>query len=426
MDVAYPAHFNKEIQPVWLASVANFLGSVAPDIQMPYSYCELGCGVGIDLLVAAATNPKGKFVGVDFNEEHLRLARNAANVLELKNVRFIQADFESFARQNNMLFDFVVLHGVWSWVAPKYQKSVLQIVAKSLAPNGIFYLHYMCHPGATHLISAQKLINDLSHCLVSGSEQSVQAGLDLLSALDEVGVFADQPKLKAHLQVLRKKNAAYLAHDFLTDYWRPQHSVDVHKLVAQAGVSYLGSADPYENQDALSIPGGVQPLLTTLPSPAMQEMVKDLARGQHQRKDIYQRGARSLSPQEHLEHLDCIRFQLLPAAPRSGGVRFSTPIGVIEGPAAVFDPLLQVLAKGAASFSELRQQPAFTGEPGILLQALQMLMWRGNVHPLRPEQQEAPCTDNLKQWLCANNIDLDLVPECGTAFTERGRAWHGG
>lgn len=76
-DVAYPAHFHREIQPLWLSMLTRFLGSAPPDLTRPYSYCELGCGVGINLLVAAATNPQGQFVGVDFNERHLTIARDA-------------------------------------------------------------------------------------------------------------------------------------------------------------------------------------------------------------------------------------------------------------------------------------------------------------------------------------------------------------
>src|SRR5690606_8475994 len=69
MDVAYPPHFHKEIQPVWLNGQAQFLGATAPDLCKPYSYCELGCGMGINLLIAAATNPQGQFLGVDANEQ---------------------------------------------------------------------------------------------------------------------------------------------------------------------------------------------------------------------------------------------------------------------------------------------------------------------------------------------------------------------
>ncbi len=241
VDVPYPPHFHKEIQPVWLASLVHFLGAAAPDINKPYAYCELGCGMGINLLIAAATNPQGQFVGVDFNEAHLAIAKDAARLIGLKNIRFVHADFAQFSQENNLFFDFIVSHGVWSWIAPNQQKSILQIAARSLKPRGLLYLHYMCYPGATQMIPVQKLLNDLAQHLPGTSEQNIRAGLDFVSQLDAAGVFVDQPNLGARLEALKQKNASYLAHDFLNDHWRPQHSVDLHRLVAQAGVVYLAA-----------------------------------------------------------------------------------------------------------------------------------------------------------------------------------------
>lgn len=417
LDVSYPAHFHKEIQPVWLTSLTHFLGTVAPEISKPYSYCELGCGVGINLLVAAATNPLGQFVGVDFNERHLAVARDAARFIGLDNIRFIQADFARFVQDNNLFFDFIVSHGVWSWIAPNHQQSILQLVQKFLKPKGLFYLHYMCHPGATQMIPVQKLLNELAHHRAGAAEQNIQAGLDLLGRLDGAGAFVDQPRLSAKVQALAHKNAAYLAHDFLTDFWTPQHSVDVHRLAAQAEVTYLGSADAFENLDGLSIPGNLQPVLASITSPAVRETVKDLARNQHQRRDLFQRAPVRLSAQAHLQQVDAMRFALLPAAPDSGAVPFATPIGEIVGPADIFTPLLQALARGPCSFAELRRLPAFADNLGILSQSLQMLMWRGYAHPLRegPPADPAPVA-RLNQWIVQQQLKLKIVEDCGTAM----------
>lgn len=417
LDVAYPAHFHREIQPVWLTALAQFLGSAPPDITAPYSYCELGCGVGVNLLVAAATNPRGQFVGVDFNERHLAIARDAARSIGLDNIRFIQADFTHFARDNNLFFDFIVSHGVWSWIAPGQQQSILQLLQRSLKPRGLLYLHYMCHPGATPMLPVQKLLNELAHQRAGSAEQNIQAGLELLGRLDAGGAFVDQPGLSARLQALPEKGAAYLAHDFLTDYWRPQHSADMHRLAAQAGVSFLGSAEPFDNLERLSIPGNLQPILASITAPAVRETVKDLARNQHQRRDLFQRDPQRLTAEQHLQQLDALRFRLLPGAPGSGAVHFATPIGPINGPEEIFSPLLQALAARPASFAELRQLPVFAGNVGLLSQSLQMLMWRGHVHPLRPgPAANAQWLGRLNEWITRQQLRLQVVEDCGTAI----------
>ncbi|MCD9028804.1 class I SAM-dependent methyltransferase [Luteimonas sp. BDR2-5] len=224
-DVSYPAFFHKEMQPVWLSSVVRFLGFAAPDVAKPFTFCELGCGIGINLLVAAASHPQARFVGVDFNERHLRTARDAARSSGLENIEFVHAGFAGFARDNRARFDFVTTHGVWSWIAPEHRASLLECVAAALEPGGLFYLHYMCHPGSTDMLPVQHLLNVFSHHVPGTSAQRAQAGLDLLHQLGEAGLFVDRPAVLARLRKLRETDPNHLAHEFLTDHWRPQHSV---------------------------------------------------------------------------------------------------------------------------------------------------------------------------------------------------------
>lgn len=421
VDAAYPPHFYKEMQPVWLSNLVSFLGSEAPDMTQPYSYCELGCGMGLNLLVAAALNPQGQFVGVDFNEQHLATAREAVDSIGLKNLRFVQADFASFAQDNESSFDFIVSYGTWSWIAPQYQQSILQIVKTFLKPRGVFYLHYMCHPGATFQAPLQKFLNELAQHLSSNSEDSMKAGVALLHELLEARVFDHQPEIKQHLLEMKKRSPAYWAHEYLTDYWQPQHSVDVHRQVAQmTGVLYIGSANTFENVDPiLSIPARVRPTLAKMPSPVLQELVKDMARNSNIRTDLFQRDPVASSPEQHIQRVGRIVFKLLPGAPAavSGALAFATPIGEISGSAEVFSPLLQRLAQGAASFDELARIPIFATDKGLLFQSLQMLMWRGYVHPLRQDARPEPeQVGRLQAWLEKKHLPLNIIEDCGAAF----------
>lgn len=415
-DTSYPAHFHREIQPLWLATQALVQGATPPDLTGPYAYCELGCGVGVNLLVSAATQPHAQFVGVDINERHLAVARQAAQRLGLTNLRFIHADFSSFARSNSLFFDLIVSHGVWSWISALQQRDVLTLVGRCLKPGGLFYLHYQCHPGATRMLPVQKLLNELSHHLTGTATQNVQAGLALLGRLDSAGAFHDQPDVSARLQALQRQDAAYLAHDFLSDHWSPQHSADLHRQVARTGLTYLASADPFENQESLSVPGAIQPVLAEIRIPSVRELVKDLARQQHQRRDLFQKQPVALSAEAHLAKLGALRLARLPQAPDTGAVEFSTPIGTLHGPSELFSPLLACLAQGPARVDALTQLPAYSGKPALLVQSLQMLMWQGYVHPLREDVHDSAATaQSLQHWLDQQDLRIDVVNACATA-----------
>lgn len=416
-DITFPAFFYKEMQPVWLSSVLRFEGFQAPDVAGHFSLCELGCGIGINLLVAAACHPDAQFVGVDFNPQHLQIARALAQAAGLRNLEFVQADFAQFARSHPQQFDFINTHGVWSWIAPEHQQAMLDVVAQSLKVGGVFYLHYMCHPGSTDLQTLQHFLNLFAPHVPGSSLQQVQAGLKLLQQLAERGMFAEHPHMLRHLQQLQRKDAAHLAHEFLTDHWRPQHGVDVHRQVGRIGLQYVCSADVFNNLDAsLSIPGRLQSVVAQTKLPAVAETLKDMARNSHQRMDIFQRQPQPLAPHKHLEQLNQTVFKALPHAPVSGPLSFTTPIGVIEGPAQVCTAVLEKLAAGPASFGALSQLPQFAGQAGLLLQTLQLMMLANMVHPrsLGAKACALPAHP-LQQCFVQQRIELQLMPECGTA-----------
>lgn len=422
-DLPYPPHFHKELLPLSQVAIAHFLQRPAPSLDQPFSYCELGCGMGINLLVAAATNPNGYFVGVDINARHIEIARAAVSFSGLSNIHFVQADFSSFAQEQRFYFDFIACHGTWSWIAAQHQEHILQIVQQSLKPAGLFYLHYMTHPGATYLIPLQRLLNDYAQQVAGTGIEKITQAMNWLQQLVSAGAFIDQPQMAQHIQALAQKEAHYLAHEFLTEHWRPQHSSEVHQQLAQAGLEYAGSANALENMDALSVPGNLQPLLAGLAT-AAQENLRDLSRNQRQRTDLFQKIPASNTANAQITNSALLntRFQLLPTAPVAGGFNFNTPIGAIPAPADIFTPLLQTLAHHPATLAELQQLPLFAQQPELLAQALQMLMWAEHVHPqhraLPSGKRNAP--QALATWITQHSLALQLIENCGTAIKTKG------
>ncbi|CAM5195861.1 hypothetical protein OURE66S_03397 [Oligella ureolytica] len=418
IDTSYPLHFYKEMQPTWLSYIANTLGCVSPDFTKAYSYCELGCATGIGLLVAAASNPMGKFVGVDFNAEHIATADAIARKAGIKNVEFILASFDDFAEKYTQKFDVIVTHGVWSWLAPKAQMGIMQITHKLLKPQGLLYLQYMCYPGSARLISLQKILHEVSiHDQGKSSVESIKEGLTLLRFLADngAGLFVDNPELEKELAALEKENPAYLAHDFLTDYWRPQHSADVHRIFSQTEMTYIGSANALENMDNVSVPGNLQALIAQTKSRALQETLRDTARHQNQRIDIFQKQPQTFDDGQYEKVIDNFVYKALPNLPKAGAVVFETPIGKITGPEEIFSPLIKALELGEKSFAELRQIDIFNNQPGLLLQSLNMLMWADYIHPLRQDDEEGTAHIELQAWIDEQTLPLTLAPECGTA-----------
>jgi predicted O-methyltransferase YrrM len=144
-DLEYANGFYKEQSPTHLRLICLLCGVETAPIDAGFTYCELGCGTGITSLVLAAANPEARFVAVDFNPAHIVYAREMARASGLSNIEFHEAAFDDLVNGRGPTmpaFDFITLHGVYSWVAPSVRASIVQLIEKTLKPGGIAYVSY--------------------------------------------------------------------------------------------------------------------------------------------------------------------------------------------------------------------------------------------------------------------------------------------
>lgn len=228
-DVDYPRHFHRETMPVWLVLVMVALGRRAPDLARPYVWLELGCGSGLNAVIAAAANPLGQFIGIDFNEKAIAQARALAEATGVGNVRFHVMRFDGDASVLP-LCDFIVCHGVYSWVAPAERRAIQRIVASRLKPAGLLYLAYMSQPGASAFAAAQRFMRLATARQSGDSAQRARAGLALLQRMAQggAGYFVEHPSaLREVERMAAQGNANYLAHELLNAHWDALHVADV-------------------------------------------------------------------------------------------------------------------------------------------------------------------------------------------------------
>jgi predicted O-methyltransferase YrrM len=425
-ELPYPAFFHRELTPVWLTTVAAALGYRAPRLDRPYAWCELGCGSGLVALIAAAANPDGRFYAVDFDASAIARACALAEEAGIGNVCFLHTSFAELAKAGGETLpplDFIVSHGVLSWISPENRQAVWRIVERWLKPGGLACFAYMSQPGSAPLMAMQRALRRLAET-TEDTAAALAGGLDLLRALRDggAGQFVVSPDIGAQIGQLAKEPPGYLAHEFLGEYWQPLHVADVIAALRQTGADFLGSATPLENIDAVSIPAGAQPAIAALRDAALRETAKDIARNQSLRRDLYQRGARPLAVAEHRAALEALRFIALPEAPQAGALRFDTRIGPVDGPAEMFSPLLAALSDGQPkTFRELMALPAYAGNGGLVNQVTQTLMWAGILHPCPPLPADPAPARALNRALARRLADCAWIaePRVGSGIRDR-------
>jgi cyclopropane fatty-acyl-phospholipid synthase-like methyltransferase len=108
---------------------------------------EIGCGVGGNLLPMAQVLPQSTFVGIDLSGRQITAARRRAAGAELRNVRLEARSFTTVDVAGFGEFDYIIAHGIYSWVPVEVRDRLLDAIARLLAPEGVAYINYHVYPG---------------------------------------------------------------------------------------------------------------------------------------------------------------------------------------------------------------------------------------------------------------------------------------
>ncbi|MEX0677630.1 MAG: class I SAM-dependent methyltransferase [Pirellulales bacterium] len=241
-EVPYPSKPLPPSHPDRLAAVATLFGMQPPAVDR-CRVLELGCATGGNLIPMAERHPQSTFVGVDYSQVQIGAARRMADALSLSNLELRQASITDLGDELGK-FDYIISHGVFSWVAPPVQDKILELCRNLLHEHGVAYVSYNIFPG-WHLRS---IIRELlwRHAPPGGDTgERLARARSLLEFLSTALARQQSPYaelLKRQVDAIRGQPEGYLCHeDFETD----NHPLYFHEFVARAaagGLQYLGEA----------------------------------------------------------------------------------------------------------------------------------------------------------------------------------------
>lgn len=392
-DVDYTYGFFKEMAPAAIRYALLASGHEPPPIDR-FTYCELGYGQGAGLALLAAANPQGDFWGTDFNPSHAAGATRLAQDAGLTNLHLFDDGFEQFGRRELPAFDYIALHGIWSWVSEEVAGQIVDFVARHLKVGGVVYISYNTLPGWTHALPLRGLLSQYAYYQSAPSEphaRRIDGALALINALSEVpgSYFKATPQLAERIKSLQSQNRNYLAHEYLNREWRPVFFSQMVDALDRAKLTFAAHANPINCIDAVNHTRELQEVLDGIHHPVFKEVVRDIGLNQTFRRDLFVRGPRRLSRADHAGALTDTRYTL--ALPRAQcALKVKTQIGEAALHADVYAPLLDHLqAAGSASGHELMALPAVANVGGSarLLQAFVVMAGAGYVMPCVPAAQ---------------------------------------
>jgi SAM-dependent methyltransferase len=357
-DVAYVRHFCDDLSPTNLRLVAALNGFAQPPSD-DFDYCELGAGNGDTTVALAAAYPRSRFVGVDFNQEHVDFANGLARRGELENLRFLKRDFEALDSRELPDFDFICANGVLSWVAPAKWKAVVDFAYQKLKPGGLFYVSYNALPGWAPIEPLRRLLVDATRDVKGGSLERARQGIHFAQLLSVGGAayFAGNPAAKKMLDTMLGGGLPYVVHEYFHAHWRTMYFSDVAREMAESGIHYIGQLPLYLNYRDLTIAPQLLELFKMIDDRIIFEGLKDYVINEYFRRDVYILGQLPRSPETTRAYLDEARFgSLVGESEIRREAKLPHYTLKLSGP--IFDALIPALTHRTRTVAELAADPA--------------------------------------------------------------------
>jgi SAM-dependent methyltransferase len=228
--------------PDALSAIARLFGLRPADVPT-CRVLELGCGTGANLVPMAAAFPKARFVGVDLSPVQIDQGRVEARASGASNLELVAADLTTWAAPAAEPFDFVIAHGVFSWVPREVQEALLAQVKKSLAPQGVAYVSYSALPG-DHPRQALREMLGWSVRGVSDPKEKVARARHFAGVLGRhlPDRAPGSAALRRFVAEVGAMSDSYVLHDLLADTHEAISLTSFARRAQAHGLSYLGDA----------------------------------------------------------------------------------------------------------------------------------------------------------------------------------------
>lgn len=137
-----PFHYTA---PALLEAYGRLYG-LTPKDSRKARVLELGSSFGGNIISQALYNPEAKFIGVDLTAEQVKKGNEVIEKIGLQNIKLIEKNIldinEDFGK-----FDYIIVHGVFSWVPDNVKEKIIKICNENLTEEGIAYISYNTYPG---------------------------------------------------------------------------------------------------------------------------------------------------------------------------------------------------------------------------------------------------------------------------------------
>lgn len=220
------------------------------DIRPPTScsVLEIGCGTGVNTIALAERYPESRLIAFDLSATQIDSAKKLAARSGVSNISLLCSSIEEF-ECDEASFDYVICHGVYSWISPEARQKLLALCARSLSDTGVALVSYNVNPGWRQRGMLRDVLRSGARGVAErgSADEQVRAGLELLSLViverekkgDPYGHY-----LREGLARLQEMPSSYLFHEYLEEHNQPVLFSDFMRGAGDVGLQFLSEAKP--------------------------------------------------------------------------------------------------------------------------------------------------------------------------------------
>lgn len=243
--VRYPGLPFAQTHPDRLAAMGTLFGMTPPSIRNA-RVLEIGCCDGGNLIPMALSLPDAEFVGIDLTGPDIAIARQTAAAIHLSNIQFHVLDLTALPGQLGH-FDYVIAHGLYSWVPAHVREQLLAVIEASLTPNGVAYVSYNTLPGGHLRLMLRDMM--LYHSrgvedparILSRSRQLLEFIAAAEGADDVYRSFMNH-----EIEAIFNRPDYGLFHDELEENYQPVYFHEFAAHAERCGLQYLAEANFFD------------------------------------------------------------------------------------------------------------------------------------------------------------------------------------
>jgi len=240
-QVPYDSQPFSEARPAYLGALGRLHGL---NCALPTNcrVLELGCASGGHLIPLASYHPQAEFVGIDLSERQINAGRELIQAVGLDNCTLHVADLTTF-KPSAEGYDYVIAHGLYSWVPDSVRNKILTHCRRALRPGGIAYISYNTLPGWR----MRGLTRDLLEWHLNDIADPLDRLMEAQALISRLGTAVDPDEPSSYLEMelarISSRPPSYLAHEFLEPDNHAFLLKDFVQDAANAGLRYLCNAD---------------------------------------------------------------------------------------------------------------------------------------------------------------------------------------